>query len=450
MKLEEFVHRSHLPASAAEAFRWHANPGAFERLSPPWQQVRILDRHGGIEPGGRVELRVKIGPFWRRWVAEHRECEPDASYRDVQVKGPFGHWDHTHLFLPEAGGDSFLEDRVAYAPPFGWAGRLLLSRLCKRELQRLFRYRHAVTAADLATHRFHREAQRKRVLVTGSSGLAGSTLVHFLRAGGHGVLRLTHEPRKGFRAWQPMAGRLDPGVLEGFDAIVHLAAESEYEGAWTPAKRARLVASRAGATRLLCETIARLSSPPRVLVSASSTAIYGSRGDTPLRGDEPAGDDFLARAYRDKEEAAAPAVGGGVRVVHLRFGRILSPAGGLLRSALVQFRRGLGGWTGSGRRYVSWIALDDAVGAIHHALLTPELAGAINAVAPHPLSAREFGRALARVLSRPCWLRRPAFGERRLLYASQRAVPDRLIASGYRFRHPLLEPALRACLGREP
>ncbi len=449
MKPEEFVHRSHLDASAAEAFRWHARPGSFERLRPPWTEVRVVDRRGGIEPGGRVDLRVKVGPFWRRWVAEHREWEPDRSFRDVSSKGPFGHWDHTHLFLPDAGGGSLLEDRIAYAPPFGWVGRLLLGRYCKRELLRLFRYRHAVTAADLEAHRVHREAGPQRVLVTGSSGLAGSALVSFLRAGGHAAFRLLHEPRKGFRAWQPMQGQLDPGVLEGFDAIVHLAAESEHEGDWTAAKRARILASRAGATRLLCQAIARLASPPRVLVSASSTAFYGSRESAPLRGDEPAGDDFLANAYREKEEAAAAAAERGVRVVHLRFGRILSPEGGLLRRSLGLFRAGLGGWAGSGGRYVSWISRDDAVGTIHHAMLAAGLRGAINAVAPHPLPAREFARTLGRVLSRPAWLRRPAFGARRLLLASQRAVPDRLIASGYRFRHPVLETALRFCLGRE-
>lgn len=298
-----------------------------------------------------------------------------------------------------------------------------------------------------------------RILVSGSSGLVGSALVPSLGTGGHQVVRLLRtRPAEGTAAilWDPARGALDATALEGFDAMVHLAGEALVPGRWNAARKARIRDSRVGGTRLLAEAIARLARPPQVFISASAVGYYGNRGDELLREDAPPGRDYLAEVCRAWEEAAEPAARKGARVVQHRFGVILSPKGGALRTMLPPFRLGVGGRLGDGRQYMSWITLDDVLGGIEHALLTPTLKGPVNTVAPHPGTNAEFTETLGRVLGRPTLFPMPAFAARlafgevadALLLASQRVEPARLLASGYRFRHPDLEPALRFLLGR--
>jgi len=296
-------------------------------------------------------------------------------------------------------------------------------------------------------------------LVTGSSGLVGSGLVPSLSADGHRVLRLVRSapgPGESSAQWDPDRGRLDPACLEGLDAVVHLAGENIASGRWSARKKARIRDSRAGGTRLLCEALSRLSRPPRVLVCASAIGYYGDRGEEILREDSPPGKGFLAEVCQAWESAAEPAARKGIRVVHLRFGAVLSPAGGALAKMLPPFRLGVGGRLGDGRQYLSWVSIDDAVGAIRHALATDSLRGPVNGVAPEPITNQEFTRTLGKVLSRPTLFPMPAFAARlafgemadALLLSSSRVEPARLVASAYRFRHPALEPALRDLLHR--
>ena len=296
-----------------------------------------------------------------------------------------------------------------------------------------------------------------RVLVSGATGLIGSALVARLGQTGHAAIRLVRtDPDPGGTdvRWDPAAGALDPAPLEGLDAVVHLAGEDIASGAWTDAKKARIRASRVDATALLARTVARLSRPPAVLACASAVGYYGDRGDEVLTEESAAGTGFLASVCRDWEQAAAPASEAGIRVLHLRFGVVLDPSAGALSKMLGLFRKGMGGPIGGGRQYVSWIALDDAVGGILHGLSTPALSGAVNVAAPAAVTQSEFAATLGRVLGRPTLLSVPAFGVRLMLgemagetiLASQRLVPGRLLATGYTFRWPALEPALRHLL----
>jgi len=298
-----------------------------------------------------------------------------------------------------------------------------------------------------------------RILITGSTGLVGSALFPFLTGGGHQVTRLGRS-KTGTHAseltWDPETGRIDSAGLEGFDAVVHLAGENIGTGRWNGAKKHRIRRSRVDGTRLLCEGLSRLTRPPRTLVCASAIGYYGSRGDEILKEESSSGSGFLAEVCRAWEAASGPAAAKGIRVVNLRFGVILSPGGGALARMLLPFRLGAGGVIGSGTQYMSWISLDDAVGAVHHALGAEGLSGPVNAVAPKPATNREFTRTLGAVLSRPTIFPVPAlaarlaFGEMAdaLLLSSARVEPARLLATGYRFRHPDLETALRQMLGR--
>ncbi len=453
-----FTHRSRIPAPAEAVFGWHARPGAFERLVPPWQPVELVERSGGIEDGARVVLRLRLGPFSRTWVAEHLDYEAGRQFRDRQVRGPFARWEHTHRV--EADGDAacYLEDRIEYALPLGLLGAVCGGALTRRTLDRLFTYRHTMTRQDVVAHAAIQGGVPMHIAITGASGLLGSALLSFLSGGGHRLTRLVRSTATAGAAgieWDPRTGRVEAGDLEGLDGVVHLAGENIAAKRWTAGQKARIRDSRVALTRLLSETLARLSRPPKVLVCASAIGLYGDRGAELMSEDSPAGSGFLAEVCEAWEAASQVARDAGIRTVLLRLGVVLSPAGGALARMLLPFRLGAGGVIGTGEQYWSWISLDDVVGAIHHALMSETLAGPVNAVAPRPVTNREFTKTLGRVLSRPTLLPLPGFAARlalgemadALLLSSTRVEPARLLASGYTFRQPELEGALRHCLG---
>ncbi len=299
-----------------------------------------------------------------------------------------------------------------------------------------------------------------RVLVTGSTGLVGSALCTALSTGGHALTRLVRESPRSRQpeiTWDPASGVIDAAKLEGFDAVVHLAGENIAAGRWTDQQKARIRDSRVQGTLLLCETLASLQEKPQVLVCASAIGYYGNRGDEVVDESSPAGSPkFLVDVCQAWEAAAEPARAAGIRVVHLRLGVVLSPNGGALAKMLLPFKLGAGGVLGDGKQTMSWIVLDDAVGAIQHCLETDSLMGPVNAVAPKAVTNREYTKTLGKVLSRPTIFPMPAavarlaFGQMadELLLASTHVRPTRLLESKYVFRYPQLEGALRHVLGK--
>src|ERR671917_2492262 len=294
------------------------------------------------------------------------------------------------------------------------------------------------------------------VLISGATGMIGSALTRELKDGGHSITRLTRSPEgAGDVRWDPDAGTID-GSLEGHDAVVHLAGESIAEGRWTPEKKRRIMESRNKGTRLLTESLAKLATPPGVMVSASAVGYYGDRGNEVLREDSSPGSDFLAEVCQAWEAAADPAREAGIRVVHPRNGVVLSTEGGALARILPVFKLGGGGRIGRGRQWWSWVAIDDVVGAIVHALTDDSVEGPVNVGSPNPLTNAEYTRVLGKVLNRPTIFPLPAPAARlmlgevadALLLASQRMEPAKLEETGYEFRYPELEGALRHLLGR--
>jgi uncharacterized protein (TIGR01777 family) len=319
-------------------------------------------------------------------------------------------------------------------------------------LERMFRYRHETLRRDLVRHARVREQRRLRVAITGASGVIGRPLAAFLSTGGHDVSRLVrHEPRAGEVAWDPARGTIDAAALEGVDAIVHLAGEN-VGVRWTPERKERIVRSRVDGTRLIAETCARIGA---TLVSASAIGIYGIEEKATVDESSALGDDFLADVCKQWEAATEPARMAGVRVVNLRIGVVLSPTGGALAELLPVFRAGVGGRVGNGTQVMSWVSLDDALGAIHDTLFD-ETSGPINVVAPTPVTNAELATTLGRVLRRPTLLPVPAtairvaFGEMGDLVAlgGIRVDPRRLRERDFEFYDPVLEPWLRHVLGR--
>lgn len=453
-----FVQRSTLPEPSETVFAWHARPGAFERLTPPWQQVRVVERSGdGIREGARVAIELRLGPLARRWEALHDLYQEGRAFRDVQTAGPFAAWAHTHRFLPISAERSILEDTVDYRLPGGRLGDAVAGALVRRQLGRTFGFRHMRTRQDLERHRRVAGRGPVRVVVTGASGLIGRALTAFLSTGGHrvDVLVRRHPETPSEIAWDPARGAIDAAALEGVDAVVHLAGEP-VAGRWTPERKAAIRESRSAGTALLAAALARLARPPRVLVSASATGVYGLRpGDETVDERSPAGDGFLAEVCRGWEAATAPAADAGIRVVHARIGVVLAAQGGALAQLLLPFRAGLGGVVGDGRQVLGWIGLDDVVGALHHLVFADDVAGPVNLVAPAPVRNAELTHTLGRLLNRPTALPFPAsvvrmiFGEMgdALLLSGARVVPGVLRARGFPFLYPTLEEALRAELG---
>ena len=256
------------------------------------------------------------------------------------------------------------------------------------------------------------------------------------------------------RIWNPAAGELDLAQLDGIDAVVHLAGEPIAPGRWTARRKREILESRTGSTRLLSEVLARLTTPPSVLISASAIGYYGNRGDARLDEESGPGSGFLAEVCLAWEQAVEPARRAGIRVAIPRIGVVLARHGGALAPLLLPFRLGLGGRLGHGRQYMSWIHIDDLVAAFQHALDQPDLEGPFNAVAPNPVPNTEFTKTLARVLHRPAFLPIPvpilrlALGElaEPLLLDSTRLTPSRLESTDFRFTHPKLEEALSSLL----
>jgi uncharacterized protein (TIGR01777 family) len=297
-----------------------------------------------------------------------------------------------------------------------------------------------------------------RVAVTGSSGLIGSALTPYLAAQGHEVVRVVRRATQGDGeiSWDPAAGRIDSAGFAGVDAVVNLAGKGIGENRGSEKVKREVRDSRVRGTRLIAETLSGLAERPRVLVSASAIGYYGDRGDELLTEVSSSGRGFLAALCREWEAATVPASEAGVRVVHLRSGLVLTGSGGLLGRLLPFFRLGAGGRLASGRQWWSWIAIDDEVGLIAHALNNDAVKGAMNATAPNPVRNQDFTRTLARVLRRPAVVPIPrAALQLRLgrdfaddMLGSQRVECAQALATGYQFHHADLEAALRDVLGK--
>jgi uncharacterized protein (TIGR01777 family) len=331
----------------------------------------------------------------------------------------------------------------------------------KAELERLFRFRHRRLFTDLARHAEHERRPRLTVAITGASGLIGQNLQHFLTTGGHRVIRVVRDSREtgeDVAYWNPATGEIDKDRLIGVDAVVHLAGTSIADGRWSDDRKRSILASRVMGTELIAKTLAGLRGGPRTLISASAVGYYGDRGQERLDEGSSSGKGFLAEVCRAWEGATASAVQAGIRVVLLRTGIVLSPAGGALGQMLLPFKMGVGGRIGSGKQFLSWIDLDDVVGLIYHALYTESLRGPVNGTAPHPVTNATFSAALGRALGRPTVIPVPAlavkaaFGQlgTELLLWGQRVLPQKATESSFQFFYEGVEESLRFQLGKEP
>lgn len=457
--MPQFIRRSPMPVSPAALFDWHEQPGAFERLTPGWQRTRVISRSGGITDGSLVEVEVPLlgGLLHQRMLMEHRDYVAGVRFRDVQREGPFARWEHTHTMEPAPDGTSVLVDQIDYELPMGILGEIGGGAFVRHQLEQLFEFRHARTLADLNRHLPFARQPRRTVAITGGTGMIGTALTWLLRTGGHTVRWITRKPdqARGDIGWDPDAGRLDPQDLAGVDVIVHLAGANVGER-WTPTHKRDILASRELGTRTLATAILAMDDPPDALVSASAIGYYGDTGAKMVDEGDEKGVGFLADVCAAWERETEPVAVAGIRVAIARTGIVLSPLGGALAKMLPPFRFGVGGPLGSGKQWMSWISLDDQVGALHHLVMERNARGVFNLTAPAPVPNAVFAQTLGHVLDRPAIIPVPAFALTALfgemaqptILDGQRVHPIRLEASGFHFQHTTLDAALRFELGR--
>lgn len=449
-----------IDAARNDLAAWHWRPGAFQRLSPPWESAEVLREPEAIKNGERAEISVRLlVPIRARWIAEHDNCRPGQGFIDYQIKGPFAAWKHEHRFHDVGPGQSELEDEVAYRLPLNPLGKWIAGRWVGRKLERTFAYRHHVTKMDL--ERLAGELMAPEpltILVTGATGMIGRALETTLKMRGHRVRQVTRRPRRaGDVRWDPSSGELELTDDDPVEAVVHLAGENIAGGRWTQRRKERILESRREGTRLLCQRLASLHRPPRVLVSVSGVNYYELGSEEAQDESADSGESFLAEVCRAWEGETVAAESAGIRVARLRLGMVLSPAGGALGKMLLPFRLGLAGRLGSGRQGMPWIALDDVVDLMHRAIVDPRYEGAINAVAPEAVSNAEFTRTLGRVMGCstcvpvPAFLLRTVLGRElanEVLLGDLKVRPGRLESLGYPFRYPRLKEALAVMLGK--
>ena len=448
--------RFNFPAS--EVFQWHCRDGAFERLTPPWQEARIIDTVGEIEDNGSIIIKTKIGPMWIKWKLKHAGFLNGRQFRDILIKGPFKYWNHLHNVISDGPDSSVLEDRIEFAMPFGIFGTIFGSPKVKRMLKSMFEYRHRVLQDDLTEHAKYTNPESLKILISGSNGLIGSTLTSFLRTGGHRVSRLVRSQSDMTSTdifWSPNKGIIKTSDLEGFDFVIHLAGENVANGRWNSRSKDKILQSRVLGTKLLSETLAKLKTPPKALLCASASGYYGNSGDTSVNEAHVLGDGFLPMVVQQWEQATKNASDAGIRVINMRLGVVLNPRGGALKKMLTPFKLGIGGRIGTGEQYISWVTLDDVIGAMHHIMTGCDIQGPVNIAAPTPATNAEFTKHLARSLHRisimpvPAFMIKLLFGDmgKETVLTSTRMDSTKLISSGYRYKFANLGPALDHMLG---
>nr|WP_321398134.1 TIGR01777 family oxidoreductase [uncultured Desulfobacter sp.] len=452
-----FTQKTTILAPVSKVFAWHARAGAIDRLTPPWAPLTLVSRKGkGVDKGVEVTFKIKVFGVPMTWKARHIDYRENQMFRDRQLKGPFAEWEHSHLFHEQANGSTVMEDRVKFRLPFGIFS-LPFSGYAKKELGRMFAYRHRVLKYDME-HRVGK-IPTQRILISGGSGPIGKALVSFLKTCGHDVIRLVRDP--GHRSddtcfWDPYQNILDMDAVGPVDTVINLNGLDISRGRWTSRQRAKILDSRVIPTRVLVEKMKQMDPPPATFISASAIGFYGDGGADKLTEKSQSNDCFIARVCSQWEAASIGAEKAGIRTVQLRIGVVLTLAGGALERMYLPFLMGFGPRLAHGGQYMSWIGMEDVLGAILHILGNDEIRGPVNLTAPEPVTNGEFTRTFARVLGRRAPFVLPErvvtalWGEmgKETLLASARVMPEKLIQSGYRFVHPKLETALGHVLGR--
>lgn len=459
--MKHFHHQTELSHDVSTVVDWHRSPGALTRFSPHWAMRVVEETPDPFLRGSISRLRIcppgTYGTVTLGWTACHEPLADGTGFADWMTRGPMSSWRHEHRFSELSPGRCLIDDQIAFSLPGpGIVDRYAPAGLTEDHLEKVFTARGHRVAADLAFHARY-PGPRLRFLIGGASGMIGTQVAALLSSGGHEVRRLVRGTPHGTDVqWNPASGKLDPAAVAWADVVIHLGGASIARPLTSSAMR-EIMDSRLDSTRLLAETMRGLPAEqrPRSFITASGINYYGFDEDEPLSEGSPSGDGFLGRVCRAWEGAAQSVEDSGITHCAIRTGIVLSSLGGMMAVQLPLFLLGGGGRLGSGRQMLSWISLDDIARIYVHAALAG-LEGPVNAVAPHPVSGREFAERLADHLRRPAvipvpaWAPRLALGRRateELLLCNLTVQPTALKETGYQFAHRHLDGALYEELG---
>ena len=452
--MDKFVKNCSIEADREALSEWHNNPAAFKRIQPPWEKACIIKKAEKIKDGLEEHIEIRIGPLKKIWIARYHDVIEGKQFCDLQIKGPFAHWDHHHIFHDgEKNNTSILEDNISYKPPMGFIGRMANNSI-RKKLERMFDYRHKVTKGDL--ERYREEVEPVNILVTGGTGLVGSDLIPLLRMRGHRVFVLTRKPSaQDHILWNPDKGEIDGDKLSKIETVIHLAG-ANIAKPWTKKYKAKIRDSRVKGTEFLVAQLLKYAPKLTTFLSASGSSCYPL--DTGEFYDEsgPMGNSFLGEVCIGWEAAAQPLRDKGIRVANFRIGLVISRKGGALQQMLPAASLCLTGPWSKGTQHLSWIAIDDLTDLFTMAVSDERYQGVINAVAPNSVSSNDFFKTLGKVIKRPQIMRAPAFVLKMLpgnmaeeiFLADNRVQPAFLEKIGYKYRFAELEEAIRHETGR--
>lgn len=447
--------RSLINRSSQEIYDWHLRESVIERCIPPSEKIAVICSTGRPNhPASKVSVRFKVlNLFWVNQALEYDPHIDNESFSLHQTSGVFDEYKYETVITPQSTHTAEIIDKFEFTHRLPSLFNPIINHYLKRRIGKLLSYKHELIDHDIGMIQKYLFEKPFKILISGSHGLIGKNLVCLLEFMGHDVWHLSRNSSGEEKTviWNPKTGECNLSEFEGFDVVIHLAGENIGKGWWTRRKKRRVLKSRVKGTELLVEVIKKLSHPPQAFISASAVGYYGNCGAKMVNEESGPGKGlFLSEVCQQWEHAGKELEEKGIRVVYTRFGMVLSSEGGALKQMLRLFKWGLGGRMGNGHQYMSWVAIDDVVGALYHVMMTPNLSGAVNVVAPHPVPNDIFTKKLAQVLNR--WLGPPfpefavrlLMGQKgeELLLSSTRVEPRRLCESGYNFHYPNLYQAL--------
>jgi uncharacterized protein len=429
--------------------------------------LNLVSQKGGINDGAISVFRINFGPIGFKWIAKHFGYIYNRQFQDEMMKGPFQKWIHTHSFIPQGLNQCFLEDKIEYTPKFGKIGSIILQKRIQNYLEQLFLYRFRILVNDIYFEKMALE-KRKKILISGSHGLIGSALIPLLtNLGEHKITRLVRNNKSKHSSlniynektiyWDPEHKKLNHKDLEGFDIVIHLAGENIF-GRWTDVKKQKIFDSRVETTKLLSESLTKLSNPPSLLICGSAIGYYGR--DNPneyLTENDNPGQGFLSNVCQKWENATLDASKIGIRVVNTRFGMVLSPKGGILQKLIGPYKLGLGVTIGGNKdQYINWVSIEDVIKSIFYSIINTSIQGPVNIVSPNPVTNLEFFNTIKKLyniklsISINQNITKLIFGQMsdELLSTNMHVIPKKLVETGYKFLNSDLEDTLRFLLGK--
>jgi hypothetical protein len=441
---------------------WYDSEEAFTRLTPEWEPIKP-QQIGALKDGERTIFKMKLGPFPRKWIAEHHNVKRFRTFDDTMIKGVFNKWIHSRKFTPNKDG-CVIRDELEWRLPLHFASKFTSPITVMPRLRGMFRYRSDTVRDDLSKISETITQKRKRILITGSTGLIGTELYAFLSAAGHDVFRLLRvesnlppyaNPDSVIR-WNDLTGEIVSGSLENFDAVVHLAGAGIGDKNWSKRRKMLIEKSRTIPTEILSQKLSECENKPEVLISGSAIGWYGGRGNEVLTEESEPGEGFLPNICAKWESATQSAKDSGIRVVSMRTGIVVTAKGGMLQRLLLPAKFGALGPIGGGKQMQSWISFNDVIYSIHHLIMNKECEGPFNLTSPNPINQKDFAKLLGKVLKRPAFAPLPSFvvkllfGEmgKDLILEGQNVSPKKLLDSGYKFVNADLESCLRHTLGK--